>query len=95
MRNSGLFAAHDLEIENTVHLDAENSTPTTPKHSPNNAKVVCHPRKAVRQQHQNSSTAHKSSSPVTPEARSQATIEAAACSQQSSTKFLSKPYIVV
>ena len=29
MRNSRLFAAHGLEIENAVHLDAENTHPAT------------------------------------------------------------------
>ena len=51
MRNSGLFAAHGLEIENAVHLDG----PTTSERLPNNAKAVCHQSEAVHQQRRSGS----------------------------------------
>ena len=82
------------KIENAVHLDAKNSSPTTPKRSPNNAKQFANNAKqfannakAVHQQSKKQFASNAYSSSL-------ATLEEAVCSQQSPAKLLSNPYPV-
>ena len=52
-----------LGNRNEVHLDAESSSSTTPKRSPNNAKAVPHQHEAVRHQREAVSQQRRSGSP--------------------------------